>query len=90
MSFLNPCSKYVGSPQRLFTYEIPGQKIGAGKKQRNVPVWAIIGQYSTRHVFAGHPSVLCAQNDADQPSLANPAVTILSPDSAMGTYSEIQ
>jgi hypothetical protein len=35
------------------TYEIPGEKVGAGQKQQNGPVWSIVGQYSSESFPAG-------------------------------------
>ena len=46
MPFLECRSKGIGSSQLRVTYEISGQKIGLGQKQRNGPVWSILGQYS--------------------------------------------
>ena len=48
MLFFECRSKYVDSPRQLFTYEISDQKSGPEQKHRNVPVWAILGQYSER------------------------------------------
>jgi hypothetical protein len=44
--FLECRSKGIGSPSQFLTYEITDQKSGSEGKQRNVPVWAILGQYS--------------------------------------------
>ena len=57
-------SKGIGSPFRLVTYEILGEEIEPEQKQRNGPVWSILGQYTRAMSSPGHPSVLCAQNDA--------------------------
>ena len=46
MLFLECQSKGIGSHSRPLTYEIPGERVGPEHKQRNVPVWAIHGQYS--------------------------------------------
>jgi len=47
MLFLECQSKGAGNLSPLFTYEISDQKSGPEQKQRNVPVWAIHGQYSS-------------------------------------------
>jgi len=46
MLFFEYQSKDIGCPARLVTYEIIGEKIELGQKQRNGPVWSILGQYS--------------------------------------------
>jgi hypothetical protein len=46
MLFLECRSKATGSPSQRLTYEIPGEIFGSGQKQRNVPVWSILGHYS--------------------------------------------
>jgi hypothetical protein len=53
MLFLRPCSKYVGRPNRLFTYEISDQKTGAEQKQRNVPVWECTRLGNIRAILYG-------------------------------------
>jgi hypothetical protein len=50
MLFIEYQSKDIGSPFRLMTYEILGEKTELGQKQRNAPVWSIVGQYSSSHV----------------------------------------
>ena len=47
MLFFACRSKGIGSRSQLMTYEIPEQKFGPEQKQRNVPVRAILGQYSS-------------------------------------------
>jgi len=47
MSFLECRSKGAGNLSLLFTYEIPSQKIETEQNQRNAPVWAIVGQYTS-------------------------------------------
>jgi len=70
MLFLECRSKDVGNSWSLFTYKISGQKTGPEQKQRNVPVWAILGQYSLRderRPFAvdkrGYPPVAVSVSD---------------------------
>ena len=36
----------IGSHSWRMTYEISDEEVGSGQKQRNVPVWSIVGQYS--------------------------------------------
>jgi hypothetical protein len=45
--FLDHHPENAGSPQQQSTYETPGEKIGPEQKQRNGPVLAILGQYSS-------------------------------------------
>ena len=47
MLFFACRSKGIGNHSRLLSYEIPDQEIGPEPKQRNVPVRAILGQYSS-------------------------------------------
>ena len=54
MLSLDPGSKYVGSPLLLFPYEISDQRSGPEQKQRDVPVWAIHGQYSPMAFQSAH------------------------------------
>ena len=66
--FLDRGSKSIGSSQGQFTYKISAQKIGAGQKQRNGPVWSILGQFWTwpeqahSRAHARHAANSCASS----------------------------